>query len=155
MSDENKTYDRLLTLWGMHDSLLQWYRNIFLTTQSVIFAVAVFVGGSHGIKAIFPLALVGLVMIRFWLSVCRSRGHDEWYFQWQLLNLEAGKSPSDPLLKGFKEWQALGPEKQRQRLDEDATAKELLTSRTRLVMDTYIPVVFVGAWVVLILVALL
>jgi hypothetical protein len=33
-------YDQVLSMWGTQDLLLQAYRSIFITTESVVFAIA-------------------------------------------------------------------------------------------------------------------
>jgi len=142
-------YDQLIAMWDIQDSLLQSYRNIFLTSQSIIFAIAVSV--ASGSKPYFSLFLlpIGIYLLWVWFTICQSRGYDIWFFQWQLLKFEKGKQINSKILTNFKEWQGLGIKKQRETLENDDLGELLLKSKVRVKMESYLPCIFGILWLVL------
>lgn len=93
MSKHSTTiYNQIIAMWDIQDSLLQSYRNIFLTSQSIIFAIAVFIVSGSNPYLGSLLFVVGIFMIFWlWIPICKSRGYDVWFFHLQLLYHEEGK----------------------------------------------------------------
>ncbi|MDY6895746.1 MAG: hypothetical protein SVO01_10085 [Thermotogota bacterium] len=143
------TYDQLIALWDIQDSLLQSYRNIFLTSQSIIFAIAVFITSGSKPYLSFVLLPIGICLLWIWYTICRSRGYDVWFFHWQLLKFEDGQPIYSEIFTNFKKWQALGVKKQREKLENDDLGKHLLKSQVRIKMEYYLPCSFGVLWIIL------
>jgi hypothetical protein len=162
--DPNNTYGHLLTMWGIQDSLLQSYRNIFIRSESVLFAIAV------GVTAFSPpiwdwlvllLLFLGWPLISAWKEVCDGRGYDVWFFHLLLLRLETegrleARSPlgsAENIFQSFKLWQGRSVESRKAELTADPLGQQLLKVkgkwgiRTRL--DRDLPRAFQGAWALL------
>lgn len=156
MDDHNTTtYDQLIAMWGIQDSLLQSYRNIFLTSQSIIFAVAVFVASGSKPYLSFFLLPIGIYLLWIWFTICRSRGYDVWFFHWQLLKFEDGQPIDSKIFTNFKKWQSLGVKKQKKKLKNDNLGKRLLKSQVRVKMEYYLPCIFVVLWGILTVIAVI
>ena len=166
-------YDQLIAMWDIQDSLLQSYRNIFLTSQSIIFAIAVFIASGSTPYFAFLLLSIGIFMIyRLWIPICQRRGYDVWFFHLQLLYCEEGKmvrvmdtkrpgydinidkidtiDPNDiNIFTSFKKWQNMSIGEREKFLNEDAHGKELLERGVRAKMERDLPYSFVVLWVIL------
>ena len=145
-----------LALWNIQDSLLQWYRSIFVTSQSLLisFAATVATSDKHRVLAI-PLAAIGALMWTFWKRTCTSRGHDVSFCQWILLRCEFGLSQPEAdaldagLVTSFKAFQDTKQFAGRALL-QDKDFHELLQSPTRIRMDRHVPNAFGAVWVALV-----
>jgi hypothetical protein len=149
MGTKEAVYDRLISMWGIQDSLLQSYRNIFLTSQSVLLSVAVFVAQGARPALAFLLALIGLPLVWLWHSIVTSRGYHVWFFHLHILRLEAGMSVPNNLFKAFKDWQGLAQSEQQKQLHGDALGRSLTKSKTRSRLDLYLPMAFAACWLIL------
>ncbi|MGC2047042.1 MAG: hypothetical protein WA635_00305, partial [Gallionella sp.] len=96
-------YDQVLSMWGIQDSLLQAYRSIFITAESIVFAIAAAITTLNPWSAI-ALTVLGLVLLWMWHKVCSSRAVDVSFVQWLLARAEEGADISAPLTN-FKEFQ--------------------------------------------------
>ena len=146
----NAIYDRIIAMWDIQESLLQSYRNIFLTSQSIIFSIAVVIVSTSTPYLAFLLLFIGIFMIFYlWIPICRSRGYDVWFFHWQILQLENGKAIDQKIFTEFKKWQALDIKEKRKKLEQDKLGKLLLRSKVRTKMELYLPWSFVILWITL------
>ncbi len=82
-------YDQMLAMWGIQDSLLQSYRSIFITAESVVFGIAAAITSIKPPGAIV-LTILGLVLLFLWHKVCFSRSVDVSFVQWLLARVEGG-----------------------------------------------------------------
>jgi hypothetical protein len=149
MEDKSSSYGRLISMWSIQDSLLQSYRNVFLTTQAVLFSVAVFIAQGKTPVLALPLVVIGLTLVLLWRFVVIRRGYDVWFFHLRMLRLDAGQPVEENLFSAFKSWQAIPPSERRKILERDNLGKTLLDSATRKGMDVYLPLVFGACWVFL------
>jgi hypothetical protein len=159
----------LHALCALQDSLLQAYRGIFVTAQSVVFAVAANAMLSSP-RTTFILAVLGLVMLKTWHDVTRSRAQDVSLAQWLVL-LAENASEVDALsvsmrpfstLKTFQEgqvitrlgrhaWRGTGSTRtvaDQQVLVRDADFEASINSATRVYMEKLLPAAFLSLWVV-------
>jgi hypothetical protein len=160
--------DTLISLWDIQDSLLQSYRSMFITAQSIIFAI----GAALTIqapKATLVLACMGVLTVFLWHVVCRNRALDVTFSQWLVLNAEQGLDIHYPVtfLKSFQAcevvtienksvWREI--EKKRTNtsgveLDLDPLFKKMLESKTRKKLENYLPLLFLILWIAVILLA--
>src|SRR5712691_3733973 len=87
-------YDRIVRMWHMQDTLLQYLRGIFVAAESILFAVAIFIGVTGSLEILFFLSILfGWLLSLAWKHVCFRQGMRESYFQWQILKIEDGKPP--------------------------------------------------------------
>jgi hypothetical protein len=139
------TVAELVVLWSAQDALLQQYRIVFVTMQSIFVAagaIAVEAGASW-----FPLCvLTGLALLGLWLwvSVCRARGRSVSLLQYLVLAAERGEAVRQPL-KILKEFQ----DGDRSRIARDPAFAALWESSTRRKMDRILPFAFLLGWLLL------
>ena len=141
----------IVALWGIQDALLQQYRTIFITMQSIFLAV-----GTALLQAQSPwiplgvLTILALVGGWLWVTVCLARGTAVYVIQYLGLRFEQGKSIGAPLklLKDFQDGHH--PE-----IRSDPQFRALLNGATRRKMEVILPSVFGLAWVCLWLVLVL
>ena len=85
-------YERLIYFATLQDSLLQSYRSLFLNSQSVLFAIAVFVASGERPLFVIFLMPIALYVIYIWIDITRHRGSDVWFFHRRLLWADHGKN---------------------------------------------------------------
>ena len=63
-------------LWAIQDSLLQSYRSVFITIESIFIAVSITIQGFSVPDPLFlaPVVLIGLYVNKSWLEITSSRG---------------------------------------------------------------------------------
>ena len=138
--------ERLVSLWTMQDSLLQWHRAIFITAQSVLLGLAAAVAPT----ARFPASLLvfpGVILVCAWLRLCNARARSESYLQMLVLESEDGKTPEKPL-NLYHKFQS-NREYQRE-IRASEPFKRLRWTVTRRLIDVLLPMVFLVLWVLLI-----
>ncbi len=149
-------YDQVLSMWGIQDSLLQAYRSIFITAESVVFAVAAAITTVNPWSAI-ALTVLGFVLLWMWYTVCSSRAVDVSFVQWMLARAEEGADVSAPLAN-FKDFQAgqiitVAGRSVWRHVNKDQEGKvndqpfvSATKSPTRRWVEVYLPVVFGLLW---------
>jgi hypothetical protein len=149
MKDSNSLTDKqmkdeILSHWQIQESLLQSYRSLFLTSQSIIFSIASIIAtDSHSNKIVFLILLIlGIVLLYFWFQIGNARGLDVSYFQMLLLRTEKGEEINDIMIN-FKRWQIL----ERKRKNNLLKEFELEKSKTRTTMEIYVPTLFLLLWI--------
>mgnify|MGYP003382775286 CR=1 FL=1 len=137
----------LATLWGTQDALLQQYRVIFVTIQSILVSfggLIVFRPNNLG-PMIAISAIVGVTMY-LWLSVCRPRARSVFFCQGMLLQAEAGEAIYRPV-HSLKTFQGLSVTEQRK--DRYVALLTGRGTKTRSKMDGILPAMFVIGWILL------
>lgn len=153
MNEDKTLYEHLIAMWNIHETLLQSYRRIFITAQSVIFAVAVAVASTSVPWFSLPFMVLGLVLVKHWREICKKRGNDVWYFQLQILKLEDGQTVEPNLLTNLMEWQRRDYAEQvdiikntMDRTGKNSLGHNLVTAKTRKIMEVTLPNVFLVLW---------
>lgn len=154
-----ETTGELMDLWSIQESLLQSYRSLFITVQSIIVAVAAVVTDQPG-SALFLVAL-GIVLLVAWHQVCRDRAEDVSFAQWLVLQSERGVEIPSPL-DTFKQFQdgktiTFGNRQVWRTRQSKGSAKatgsrdiefdKMLQSKTRKWMESRLPIAFLILWV--------
>lgn len=93
----------LYSLWNVQDSLLQYYRTMFLTAESLLIAVTASIATVSKPPAL-ALAAIGLVVLAVWSRVTRARARDVHFTQELIKWHEAGRCIAAPLTI-FKQYQ--------------------------------------------------
>ena len=98
----NISHSELLRLWGIQESLLQTYRSIFLSTQSIFISLgAALALASTEIKqaiyVLLPISFMGIYLLFVWLKVTRQRSAAVNFCQEQVIKLEDGEIITKPL----------------------------------------------------------
>mgnify|MGYP000913083138 CR=1 FL=1 len=139
--------DEILNHWQIQESLLQSYRGLFLTSQSIIFSIASIIATNpNPDKIVFLILLsLGLLLLWFWFRIGNARGLDVSYFQMLLLKTENGET-IDKILTRFKEWQCKGRQEKIKILKESKLDK----SKTRTTLEIIVPTIFLVLWIFLI-----
>ena len=102
--EETQNSSSLYSLWSIQDSLLQYYRTMFLTAESLILAVAASVSSTSANPALM-LVFIGLVLLIVWVRVTGSRARDVSFTQELIKWNEARRYVQAPL-STFKAYQA-------------------------------------------------
>ena len=172
---EKLKYEHLIALADLQDSLLQAYRAIFITSQSVIFSVAVFIASGPLPYLAFLLLFIGLFMIFYlWIPICKSRGYDVWFFQLCMLYYERGQmltlnqdenggwklevvnDLNIRVFENFLKWRRLDIKERKKLLKEIKEGKSFIQqSKTRQKMEKHLPWSFVVLWVILLIFVLI
>ena len=147
MTEPDNSYEKLLALWSIQESLLQTYRSIFISAQSIVAGFAVAIVTTHKYLAVILLIVLGVFFLRLWVAVCRSRALDVTFIQWRILKAEEGEPTPKPL-SALKEFQSSKtfqgkPVLQEERFENDAK------SLTRHRMDRQLPFAFEIIWFLL------
>jgi len=133
----------------LQDNLLQNYRLIFITSQSILIPLSALLVLSaeyrEGLNLIFilPLIMIGLGMVYLWIKVAKNRGLYVSYWHMKLLKYENGNRNDKPF-ETFKEWQEKSQQEKIRELNSFDDA--LLGSKTRKRMEEWIPSGFIVLW---------
>jgi len=141
-------------LWSIQESLLQSYRRIFITAESVLFALATLVVATTRVSIWIevPIILLGLGLIPIWMAVCKARARAVTFIHWLIQRYENGEQIEQPYSR-FRELQE-NPKVQRE-AEANADFGRLRNSRTRRRIDREVPILFGIMWLVLAFAALL
>jgi hypothetical protein len=151
--------EEILIHWQIQEGLLQSYRNLFLTSQSIIFSIAAIIAtsSSPNLLVFGTLLFLGIVLLKYWYSICGARGLDVSYFQNELIKLENRSlgnsdisSNKNNLMTEFKEWQA---KKRSEKLEELEKGYHQI-SKTRRTLEFIVPLLFAFLWLILLAVVL-
>ncbi|MET3606081.1 hypothetical protein ABIC99_003916 [Sphaerotilus sulfidivorans] len=160
-----------IAMWGVQDGLLQQYRVIFITMQSVFLSFAVtslFAGSAAPAEAsalsksvsplmligdgpVLPIAILAVVAIyvirQLWVPLCRARADAVSLAQFLALQVEAGGVPEAPV-KTLKDFQAGN----RKDIEANLIFQGLRKSPGRGKMEIVLPRVFYIAWAAILIV---
>jgi hypothetical protein len=150
----NKQAVSLGELWRIQESLLQAYRSIFITLESVLLAICALILSAsyvnYFIAIVVSLLAIGLIYI--WREVCHARANAVAFIHWLIQKHESEKEITLPY-QAFREFQT---SQSFQGVDvlNDPKYKQLGRSKTRLRMDTQLPRAFLALWVFIIIYSL-
>lgn len=165
-ADQSAAHARIMSLWGIQESLLQAYRAIFITSQTLFISLAFLYlpdpTNIEGTKfALVVLALsssaflgIGNVMISVWKEVCEARGRAVSCVQAMALIVESGERMINDPVNTLKEFQADEDMDTHWIYEHEIYEKRLSSSFSRKKMETTLPLSFRVAWSVYLLVAL-
>ena len=160
MNDEDHIHSFLVSLWGIQNSILQSGRGMFLTVETVLLSVAMFLRPSkdcltclvsEDCSFVFGaiIFVAGIYLCRVWRRIVDNRGYDDSYLRWQIAKFE--DRPHEfpkKVFTHFKDWQKKKRAQKRSILSEDALGKQFLPSFTRKVLDLGFPCFFAGFWLI-------
>ncbi len=150
----------MLRLWGIQDSLLQQYRSMFLSSQSILFSF----GTSLAlISSKHPLAIIGVIvlfalsahLLKIWLTVTTERAEGVNFCQNEIINMEKDDSHTElPLHKLNEYLEKNKPEIKWCHLT--CSPRELFghQQKTRLTMQL-LPTLFFWLWVLLLAISVI
>lgn len=157
----------LYSLWSVQDSLLQYYRSMFLTAESLLIAIGSTLAATQKPLFAWPIIVVGLILWSTWLIVTWSRARDVRFVQLLLRRSEEGKYVRSPFTT-FKDYQRAWLQDSKYTIAyvnnecEEFTWHGVLPSKdfripftrpwrwgTRIHMELVLPAVYVVAWVVI------
>jgi len=146
--------DELLKFWHIQEYLLQSYRRLFTTSQSIIFAIASIMATNHeptvlSVIVYAVLLILGLFLYYYWNQIAKSTGMDVSYFQMLLLRCEQGEQLNSIMIN-FKDWQK---QSTKSKLDE-LKKYDLDHSNARTILEKYLSAVFLILWITLTLIVL-
>ncbi len=141
------TTEEVLNHWQIQENLLQTYRVLFVTSQTLVFSVASITVSQNKPDKItfFVLLCLGLYLLTLWYKICRSRGFDVSYCQKILLDIE-NNIEHETFMTNFKKWQKKKRDEKVQILSQYETLPE---SPTRRNMEFKLPFIFALLWLIL------
>ena len=134
MREGKENYDELLVMWDIQESLLQSYRGIFITPESIILAIAATILSTKLPLIAIILTAPGFIILWLWWSICKNRAMDVSFIQWLLLKIDDKEYTISEPVRIFKNWQNTGKYKEIE-VKKDRYFKELLKSTTRWKME--------------------
>lgn len=145
MAKKYASLSELYSLWSIQESLLQQYRVIFITMESIFFAAAS-ASVAIGDSAVTFVSLLGLgiVTILLWRGICAERGKSVYFAQSLILRAEKGEKIYRPTnkIKNMKD--------KKHKKDINHPMFTALTSGyTRNKMEKRLPLYFSVAWAIL------
>jgi hypothetical protein len=159
-STEKDSISSLVGMWQVQEALLQQYRTIFITMQSIFIAVAaailqggqsskaptpipqaLLVGNGPWIPMLLLTGLAAYTLWMLWLPICKARGKTVYLLQYFILKAESGTVTVNPLKTAKEFHDGLHPE-----IEQDPVYKALDPGETRKKMETHLPRMFVLAW---------
>jgi hypothetical protein len=161
---QENTIETLVGMWEIQEALLQQYRTIFITMQSIFIAVAaailqgtplsgqpaklqahlaeaILFGNGPWIPMLLLTALAAYTLRKLWLPICKARGKTVYLIQYLILKAEAGTVIMSPLktIKGFHD-------NEHPEIEQDPVYRALDGGETRKKMETQLPHMFIAAW---------
>lgn len=156
------TTSDIYSLWTIQDSLLQYYRTIFITAQSVLLSVAVSVSAGKEPKSAIVLMIVGLSVLFVWVVVTWSRARDVSFAQHIIARHEIGKEVPG-LFNTFKDYQRIWRHKRSYQFNYADGSSETFVPEsnfpdiseifqpwrwgTRPLLEFFLPAVFLFCWI--------
>lgn len=142
-------------LWDTQDSLLQNYRGIFISSESILLSLSVTVLSIGDSLFALILAFPGLFLHSLWRSICRSRGRDVSFSQRLIEKIEKGEVVEMNVLCEFKKYQneyntQSGYVFGTWELSKDDVFKKMQKSKTRVKMDKHLPNAYAILWLLVI-----
>lgn len=158
---------QLMQLWEIQETLLQWYRAIFIAAIAILFTSAINLISNNINPFIFfvivIISIMGIILAFFWMIICHFRAEAVTFVNWLLLMLELNKFnkvetnflESKPLAV-FKSFQS--PKRfiksefnvdelpqifRRSTVQNNVIFISLSNSKTRLKLDKYLPIFFI------------
>lgn len=154
--DDGSEYSNIISIWDIQDSLLQAYRTIFLTSQSVLFSISVFIATTNKPYYVFFIFPIGVYLLWLMYSLTRKRGYGVWYCQLQILNIENHSyTHRGFFLTEFKKFMQKTDSQKRQILMNDRIGKGLIIDNIRKRMDIQITAIFFVLWFALTIITFL
>jgi len=153
--NKNELLGNLWSLWGIQDSLLQSYRSIFITSESILLSLAVAVLSVGNAYFSLILAGPGIFLHVLWLKICSARARDVTFTQRVIEKVEKDEIERFDVLSEFKRYQSQyntqrGYIYKDWELNKDEYFREMLRSPTRVKMDKYLPNIYLFLWVIVI-----
>lgn len=137
--------ETLTALWNIQDTLLQQYRVIFVTMQSILLSFGgIAITRPNGLGLLICISGLVIVTMWLWLTICPARAKSVFFCQSLLLRAEQGEQIIRPLslLKAFQSGEK--PE-----LRRDPTYLSLFGggTKTSWKMNVLLPWLFIVVWV--------
>lgn len=164
MVEEDKIKNELYSLWSIQDSLLQNYRTMFITTESIILSIATAIVASS--QSYYSLILVGLgfILLGIWTTVTQKRARCVTLAQKFILWYEQEKIVAQPF-STFKKYENTYAPKTNFPVKFSNNGEEIFypisiipTSQkifmikkwdTRIHMEFLLPIIFLLCWIFL------
>ena len=139
----------LTSYWRVQESLLQGYRRLFLTLETILLSVAALsitkdISCLSQMIILYTLSTIGIVSAIFLIPIIVSRGKVVFYWQTQILKAERGIEIQQPLMV-MKKFQ----KNKSHYLYQDEDFKRLSKGKnlTRDKLNFILPIIIAIAWV--------
>ena len=141
-NEEVEIYNNLHHKWEVNENLLQFYRSIFISSQSILIAVGAILFNKQFPPLAFKIiALLAVFTIWYlWFPVVRARHLTVDYYKFQLSN-------NNKIFKKCKESEYLKDRQKRKKINFEL--EKTNWRLTRLKMDLFLPIIFTIIWIIL------
>lgn len=135
--------------WSTNETLLQSYRSIFITTQSIFLGIGVFT--TNNLKMFLPIGIISLITIwLIWFPVVKSRQLAVDYFKY---SLELSEEELEKLVEMCKNEKFYIQNKEIRKRANSILKCDKHWRTTRIKIDLIIPILFTITWIILSLMA--
>jgi len=135
----------IVTKWSTNETLLQSYRSIFITTQSIFLAIGVFT--TNNINMFLPICIISLITIWIiWFPVVKSRHLAVDFFKY---SLELTEKEIAELLEFCKNEKLYISNKEIRKKANSILGCDKSWRLTRIKIDLVIPILFTVIWTIL------
>jgi len=146
MTTEKDIYNQLISMWDIQDGLLQSYRSIFITSESILIAISATILTSNAPYLSIMLCVLGYFVLHIWKSICNARALDVSFLQWLLLKIDRNDITVTKPIDAFKGWQDTRKFENENVQDDDDFKDMVSKSETRTKMEKTLPGVFLWIW---------
>jgi hypothetical protein len=156
---QNERLQIVLSMYEVQHSLLQSFRQIYLTAEVFLLAATVFLLGSPLSSPALTYALVafGMALCPVWSWQCCQRGRTWRYFRGIMREYEETESLPDKVLAEYEDrFRGMGYCRQRTILEDLGRKRQRCPLRwsPAVVIDVLVPLVgFMGVWIALLVLA--
>ncbi|MCD4778097.1 MAG: hypothetical protein K8R12_03925 [Desulfobacterales bacterium] len=131
-------YNQLISMWDIQDGLLQSYRSIFITSESILLAISTTILTSNVPYLSIILSGLGYFVLHMWKLICNARSLDVSFLQWLLLRIDRSDIDVEKPVDAFKKWQDTKKFKNDDVLKDDDFKDMVSNSATRTKIATFV-----------------
>ena len=139
-------YNQLISMWDIQDGLLQSYRSIFITSESILLAISTTILTSNVPYLSIILSVLGYFVLHIWKSICNARALDVSFLQWLLLRIDRLGIDVEKPVDAFKKWQDTKMFKNDDVRKDDDFKDMVSNLATKTKMEKTLPRVFLWMW---------
>jgi len=146
-NDDKEIHSLLNSYWSIQNSILQSCRQMFVAAGAILLSFAIASAEHNVVIGFIPL---GILLGFLWIWTIKDRGYNDSYFRWKILKFENSGQVPEKVLSDFRDWQHKPTAQKRKELScDDQFGKPLLQSKTRRVLDCWLPLGYLVCWLLL------
>ena len=154
MVKQNDVKMFLLTLSNYQENLLQSYRAMFISSQTVVISIAALIAASAPQQHILlaTLLILGGVLLACWKYITENRWRNVAYCHMQIEKLENGELTQEDIRNPFLSFKGWANNKSQKEKKEEIIAwkEDWFKDQTRRIMQTFLPIIYLIIWFIII-----